>query len=497
VTSSDNTYVPIKSKKLQSKDKKKAPSGKKDSVDLNPTLDMSEEDALEEALSLRQRIKKGINMRRQAPKLAVARRRAMRRRAQRKVLTRRSRKQAIKDVKTKFSGGRDVTKLSAAEKSRVEGIIKKRGAIVNRMARKLYIGKKQSERKRLNNEFEASLQDVIGIMETALDQAENEQVLNQEFSGSFANKSFKDFRPIEEMKLVMKHDHPSNGKSAKVYHDREWGEYRVKHFTGNKHHKDADYHTDEKDDAHGTAKAWVKEEVKPLIKEKAQPAEEMTKNSFGSFIKKVKAGAKLDKRKSVKSKRILSNNKVDEENIDEVSAKTLRSYIDKSTKDVNVKNQDRLKDDPSTPEHAKKVGKITNRMYHQDVAKGKLFVKDYKKKNEEVESLDELAARVLSRYQKNAQKASKKIKDDEDIKPPIKKDTAGVTRKEEKVGGVAADDFIQKEDNSLNEAYEMYEKYIERSEKANLVDKLVLTICEYYSLAPNELKDFIASKEDK
>jgi hypothetical protein len=41
---------------------------------------------------------------------------------------------------------------------------------------------------------------------------------------------------------------------AKIYKDHEWNEHRVKFFVNGKHHEPADYHTDDYEDAHGTAK---------------------------------------------------------------------------------------------------------------------------------------------------------------------------------------------------------------------------------------------------
>lgn len=65
----------------------------------------------------------------------------------------------------------------------------------------------------------------------------------------------------EAMKLIKTHTSASGNKEAKVYKDTEWGEFRVKHYTGGKHHANADYHTDDVDDAHGTAKQHIKEDV--------------------------------------------------------------------------------------------------------------------------------------------------------------------------------------------------------------------------------------------
>lgn len=76
------------------------------------------------------------------------------------------------------------------------------------------------------------------------------------------------------------------GHVTKVYRDRDWDEYRVKHFTPDgKHQKDADYHTSDKDDALSTAEHVVQkgfarggsahsdrvEDVK-LIREKVKPS---------------------------------------------------------------------------------------------------------------------------------------------------------------------------------------------------------------------------------
>ena len=46
-------------------------------------------------------------------------------------------------------------------------------------------------------------------------------------------------------------------KSAKIYKDQDFGEYRVKHYEGGKHKEAADYHTDDMEDAHTTASDFV------------------------------------------------------------------------------------------------------------------------------------------------------------------------------------------------------------------------------------------------
>lgn len=49
------------------------------------------------------------------------------------------------------------------------------------------------------------------------------------------------------------------GRSATVYRDAEFNEYRVKFYQDGKHQTEADYHTDDKGDAQRTARTvWAK-----------------------------------------------------------------------------------------------------------------------------------------------------------------------------------------------------------------------------------------------
>lgn len=74
--------------------------------------------------------------------------------------------------------------------------------------------------------------------------------------------TYKDGGNVKEdkpnLRLVKTHTGPQ-GHVAKVYKDRDYGEYRVKFFSpdGN-HKKNADFHTDDVDDAHDTATSLVK-----------------------------------------------------------------------------------------------------------------------------------------------------------------------------------------------------------------------------------------------
>ena len=112
-----------------------------------------------EPLTLQQRMKKRLQMRRLAPKIARKRKIALRRKAGRAQLLKRSRKAAIAILKKKFAGqrGADYKKLKPAEKISIDRIVsrkleKSRG-LIDRIAKKLLpkVTKRETERfKNLN-----------------------------------------------------------------------------------------------------------------------------------------------------------------------------------------------------------------------------------------------------------------------------------------------------------------------------------------------------------
>lgn len=46
-------------------------------------------------------------------------------------------------------------------------------------------------------------------------------------------------------------------RSIKVYRDTEWNEFVIQFFENGQHQAEADYHTDDKEDAHDTAAKWL------------------------------------------------------------------------------------------------------------------------------------------------------------------------------------------------------------------------------------------------
>ena len=111
------------------------------------------------------------------------------------------------------------------------------------------------DKNKLDRSYKKTSNRKLGIMK-AVDK------LTKANSWNVATTRKEEVEHVEEgMKLIHTHTSESGKKVAKVYKDSEWGEYRVKHYTDGKHHVKADYHTDDKEDAHGTAKSWLKEDA--------------------------------------------------------------------------------------------------------------------------------------------------------------------------------------------------------------------------------------------
>lgn len=58
-------------------------------------------------------------------------------------------------------------------------------------------------------------------------------------------------------KLIGTYSNETKARTAKVYHDSEYGEYAVKFYCAGLYQIDADYFTSDRDDAIGTANHWT------------------------------------------------------------------------------------------------------------------------------------------------------------------------------------------------------------------------------------------------
>lgn len=134
---------------------------------------------------------------------------------------------------------------------------------------------------------------VSGLNEGAQEQARTglEQTIVEK-TGASTGTSFKAFkkRLNESLRLVSTHKNDANGLTAKVYKDNDWDEHRVKFFKDGVHQTEADYHTDDKDDAKHMASKWAEGELTKHIKEDRQRSE----FSANSFLANAKKGTPAD-----------------------------------------------------------------------------------------------------------------------------------------------------------------------------------------------------------
>lgn len=131
--------------------------------------------------------------------------------------------------------------------------------------RQLYMAKLHTESGAMDfvQENGLTIFSTIQLNEVVFDEEEidKEQELSSTVteSTSFAKFRAEKRRVDEALKLIATHTSKDGKKVAKHYRDAEWDEHRVKHFIDGVHQKNADYHTDDKSDASGTAKKWVSE----------------------------------------------------------------------------------------------------------------------------------------------------------------------------------------------------------------------------------------------
>lgn len=98
---------------------------------------VEEAEELDEVLTLQQRMRRKILMRRLAPRIARARKIAMRRRGGTDVLKRRANALARRTLAKKLLGGRNKSDVSTSERARIEKILAKRKKGIERLATRL------------------------------------------------------------------------------------------------------------------------------------------------------------------------------------------------------------------------------------------------------------------------------------------------------------------------------------------------------------------------
>ena len=113
--------------------------------------DTSEDKEVEEALSIQQRMKKRQQMRRLKAKIALGRKKAMRRTANTEVLKKRAKRKARQQVLKKFLKGKRKEDLPYSTRASYEKMVNKKQAVVDRIAKKLLPAMRKAERDRKKN----------------------------------------------------------------------------------------------------------------------------------------------------------------------------------------------------------------------------------------------------------------------------------------------------------------------------------------------------------
>jgi len=109
------------------------------------------EEALEEVLTIQQRMKRKQVMRRNKAKIAMGRKRAARKMASAEVLKGRAQKQARNMIVKKILKTRNKADLSYGSRAALEKMVAKRKGAIDRIARKLLPKVRQKDRTKLQN----------------------------------------------------------------------------------------------------------------------------------------------------------------------------------------------------------------------------------------------------------------------------------------------------------------------------------------------------------
>ena len=107
------------------------------------------EEALEEVLTIQQRMKKKQVMRRSKAKIAMGRKRAARKMASQEVLKGRAKKQARNLIVKKILKNRNKADLSYGSRAALEKMVAKRKGAIDRIARKLLPKVRQKDHTKL------------------------------------------------------------------------------------------------------------------------------------------------------------------------------------------------------------------------------------------------------------------------------------------------------------------------------------------------------------
>jgi len=201
-----------------------------------------EMESLDEVMTIQQRRKRALTMRRYKTKIAMARKRMRRRFADASKLKTRSRKKAIQLIRKKVAGkqGANYKDLSPAQKMLIDKKVAKRKAIIDRIAKRLLPQVKKADRQKFMTKSE-EMNPVLTPDNETPRQKRYHQMFNKEGSikldGRF--KAFKkkqsQFEEVNDVELLQLIEEITNTIDEKSLSDNDpWGIKKLKSVTVNR-----------------------------------------------------------------------------------------------------------------------------------------------------------------------------------------------------------------------------------------------------------------------
>ena len=146
-------------------------------VHINGKPVVVESNELEEALDRMQRMKRKQLMRRLKSKIAMGRKRAMKKKASVEVLKKRAHRQAIMTLKQKFAKGKDYTALDYNQRQKIDDrVAKVSDTKLNTLARKMLPKVKDAEKQRMLSKITSKTEDINASFESYIRECENTPV---------------------------------------------------------------------------------------------------------------------------------------------------------------------------------------------------------------------------------------------------------------------------------------------------------------------------------
>ena len=201
-----------------------------------------EMESLDEVMTVQQRRKRALTMRRYKTKIAMARKRMRRRFADASKLKTRSRKKAIQLIRKKVAGkqGANYKDLSPAQKMLIDKKVAKRKAVIDRIAKRLLPQVKKADRQKFMTKSE-EINPVLTPDNETPRQKRYHQMFNKEGSikldGRF--KAFKkkqsQFEEVDDVELLQLIEEITNTIDEKSLSDNDpWGIKKLKSVTVNR-----------------------------------------------------------------------------------------------------------------------------------------------------------------------------------------------------------------------------------------------------------------------